>query len=104
MLLVGFFAGEAFILGLNPLVFLVAFILPHGLFELPAVALATAFSVRLGASIMSPPSGFTISESLLLSLADLIKVFVFLVIPLLLLAAAMEVYVTPLVVMHFFGA
>ena len=104
MLLVGFFAGEAFILGLNPLLFLVAFILPHGLFELPAVALATAFSVRLGASIMSPPSGFTISESLLLSLADLIKVFVFLVIPLLLLAAAMEVYVTPLVVMRFFGA
>jgi uncharacterized membrane protein SpoIIM required for sporulation len=103
MLLVGFFAGEAFVLGFNPLLFLVAFILPHGIFELPAVVLATAFSVRLGASIMSPPPGFTISESLLLSLADLIKVFVLLVIPLLLLAAALEVHVTPLVVVHFFG-
>jgi uncharacterized membrane protein SpoIIM required for sporulation len=104
MLLVGFFAGEAFVLGLNPLLFLVAFILPHGIFELPAVVLATAFSVRLGASIMSPPPGFTISESLLLSLSDLIKVFVLLVIPLLLLAAVLEVHVTPLVVVHFFGA
>jgi uncharacterized membrane protein SpoIIM required for sporulation len=53
---------------------------------------------------MSPPPGFSISEGLLLSLADLLKVFVLLVIPLLLLAAVVEVYVTPLVVMRFFGA
>lgn len=103
MVLVGFFAGEVAFLGLSPLAFLLAFIVPHGLFELPAVALGSAFSLRLGASIMSPPPGFSVSEGLLLSLADLIKVFVLLVIPLLLLAAVMEVHVTPLVVMRFFG-
>jgi uncharacterized membrane protein SpoIIM required for sporulation/ABC-type transport system involved in multi-copper enzyme maturation permease subunit len=103
MLLVGFFAGEATFVGLNPLVFLAVFILPHGVFELTAVVLAMAFGLRMGASIMSPPTGFSISESLLLSLADLIKVFVLVVIPMLLLAAIAEVYVTPLVVMRFFG-
>jgi uncharacterized membrane protein SpoIIM required for sporulation len=103
MLLVGFFAGEAAFVGLNPLLFLAVFILPHGVLELPAVILAMAFGLRMGASIMAPPPGFSISESLLLSLADLIKVFVLVVIPMLLLAAVAEVYVTPLVVMRFFG-
>ncbi len=103
MLLVGFFAGEAAFLGLNPLVFLSVFVLPHGILELPAVGLAMAFGLRLGASIISPPQGFSISESLLLSIADLLKVFVLVVIPMLLLAAVAEVYVTPLVIMRFFG-
>jgi uncharacterized membrane protein SpoIIM required for sporulation/ABC-type transport system involved in multi-copper enzyme maturation permease subunit len=104
MLLVGLFAGEAAFAGLNPLVFLAVFILPHGILELAAVVLGMGFGLRLGACIMSPPPGFSISEGLLLSLADLLKVFVLLVIPLLLLAAVVEVYVTPLVVMRFFGA
>jgi ABC-type transport system involved in multi-copper enzyme maturation permease subunit len=103
LLLVGFFAGEASFLGLNPLVFLLVFILPHGVFELPAVILAMAFGLRMGVCIMSPPPGFSISESLLLALADLLKVFFLVVIPLLLLAAVAEVYVTPLMVVRFFG-
>lgn len=103
MLLVGFFAGEAAFLGLSPLVFLLVFILPHGVFELPAIVLVMAFGLRMGVSIMSPPPGFSISESLLLSLADLLKVFFLVVIPLLLLAAVAEVYITPLVVVRFFG-
>jgi uncharacterized membrane protein SpoIIM required for sporulation/ABC-type transport system involved in multi-copper enzyme maturation permease subunit len=103
MLIVGFFAGEVGFLGFSPLVFLLAFILPHGILELPAVAVSTAFSLRLAASIMSPPPGFSISESLLLALADFLKVFVLLVIPLLLLAAVLEVHVTPLMVVHFFA-
>lgn len=103
MAMVGFFAGEVGCLGLNPFIFLLAFILPHGLFELPAVVVGTALSLRLGASIMSPPPGFAISESLLLSIADFLKVFFLLVIPMLFVAACVEVYVTPLVVLRFFG-
>lgn len=103
MLLVGFFAGEAALIGLNPWIFLAAFILPHGILELPAVVLASAFGLRLGASIMAPPPGFSISESIMLSVADLLKVFVLVVIPMLLLAAAAEVYVTPWVVTRIFG-
>ena len=104
MLLVGFFAGEAAFLGLNPLVFLLVFIMPHGILELPAIVLATAFGLRLGASIMAPPAGFSVTEGLLLSVADLIKVFFLVVVPMLFLAAVLEVYLTPLVVMRFFGS
>jgi uncharacterized membrane protein SpoIIM required for sporulation/ABC-type transport system involved in multi-copper enzyme maturation permease subunit len=104
MLLVGFFAGEAAFVGLNPLAFLIVFIMPHGILELPAIVLATAFGLRLGASIMSPPLGFSVTEGLLLSIADLIKVFFLLVLPMLFLAAVLEVYLTPLVVMRFFGS
>ena len=38
-----------------------------------------------------------------LNLPDLIKVFVALVVPLLALAAVVEVYITPAVVVHVFG-
>jgi uncharacterized membrane protein SpoIIM required for sporulation/ABC-type transport system involved in multi-copper enzyme maturation permease subunit len=103
MLLVGFFATEVALLGVSPLVFLAAFILPHGVVEMPAVVLATAFSLRMGASIMAPPAGFSVGESLLLGIADLIKVFFLLVVPMLLVAAFVEVNITPVVVMWLFG-
>jgi uncharacterized membrane protein SpoIIM required for sporulation/ABC-type transport system involved in multi-copper enzyme maturation permease subunit len=103
MLIVGFFAGEMGFLGFNPVVFLGAFILPHGIIELPAVVLATAFSLRVGASVMAPPPGFSVSESLLLAVADFLKIFFLLVVPMLLVAAFIEVTITPQVVMRFFG-
>jgi len=87
----------------NPVVFFAAAVLPHGVFELPAVVIATALSVRLGAVFMSPPKGMTVGEGWLLALADFVKVFLALVVPLLTLAAAIEVHVTPLVVMRVLG-
>ncbi len=46
--LVGFMGGQLAWLGYNPLTFLAAFVVPHGLFEIPAAAIATAFALRLG--------------------------------------------------------
>jgi stage II sporulation protein M len=83
--------------------FLAAFVLPHGLFELPAASVATALAVRLGATFMSPRQGVTVGEGWLWALADFIKVFVALVLPLLVLAAAIEVHVTPSIVVRAFG-
>ncbi len=103
MLLVGFFAAEAAIVGLNPLAFLLAFILPHGIVEVPAVILASAFSLRLGASFMAPPPGFSVGESLLLAISDFLKVFFLLVVPMLLVAAFIEVNITPQLVLWFLG-
>jgi uncharacterized membrane protein SpoIIM required for sporulation len=40
----------------------------------------------------------TLSQGVLLAVADLLKVFVFLVLPLLAVAAALEVWVTPWVI------
>jgi uncharacterized membrane protein SpoIIM required for sporulation/ABC-type transport system involved in multi-copper enzyme maturation permease subunit len=99
----GFLAGEVASLGYDPITFLLVFIVPHGLFEVPAAVLGTAFALRLGASIMSPPSGVTAGENLLHALADLAKIFVFVVVPLLLVAAAVEAHITPQIVLWFYG-
>ena len=85
-------------IGASPLLFLATFILPHGIAELPAVILATGMALRLGAAVISPPSGLSLRQGLLLALADWIKVFVFLVLPLLGVAAVLEVWLTPWIV------
>lgn len=98
-----FFAAQAAWLGYNPALFLAAFVLPHGLFELPAAIIATALAVRLGAAFMSPPRGMTVGENWLRALAEFIKAFLALTLPLLALAAVVEVYITPLIVVRAFG-
>ncbi|MBI3914152.1 MAG: stage II sporulation protein M [Chloroflexi bacterium] len=101
--LVGFLAAQAAPLGLDPVTFLAAFILPHGIFELPAAILATAFALRLGASMIAPPAGMTAGENLLRAFAELVQVFVFIVLPLLLVAAWVEANVTPQIVLWIYG-
>jgi uncharacterized membrane protein SpoIIM required for sporulation len=87
----------------NPVMFFSAAVLPHGILELPAAIIATALSVRLGAVFMSPPKGMTVGKGWLLALVDFIKVFFMLVVPMLALAAFIEVYLTPLVMLKVFG-
>ncbi len=103
IVLVGFFAGQIAWLGYNPLIFLATFVLPHGLFEIPAAIIATAFALRIGVSITAPREGLTVGESLLASAADFAKVFLFLVVPLLLVAAFVEANVTPQIVLWVYG-
>lgn len=101
--IVFFFVAQVGRLGYSPVLFFSAFVLPHGILELPAATIATALAVRMGASFMSPPQGMTVGEGWLLALADFVKVFLALVLPLLALAAAIEVYVTPAIVVWAFG-
>ena len=101
--LVGFFAGQMAWLGQNPLLFLTAFILPHGLFEIPAAVIATAFALRVGASIVAPREGLTVGEALVAAIADFVKVFLFLVVPLLLIAAFVEANLTTQIVLWAYG-
>lgn len=96
--LTGYFAGQVTLIGLSPLAFFVAFILPHGVFEITAAVLEGAAILRLGGSVISPPTGKTLSEGWLMALADWAKISLALVLPLLLVAALVEVFITPLVV------
>jgi uncharacterized membrane protein SpoIIM required for sporulation len=91
----GYLAGAAAAAGLSPLVFLTAFIVPHGVLEIPALVLAGAAILRLGATLVTPARGKTIGEAWLIALADWLRIFIALVVPLLLGAAALEVLVTP---------
>ncbi len=99
----GLVAGEVAILGYNPAIFLAAFILPHAVFELPAAVLATAFALRMGAAVIAPPAGLTAGENLLRALADWVKIFVFVVVPMLLVAAWVEANITPQIALWFYG-
>jgi len=101
--LVGYFAATVGPAGINPWLFLAAFILPHGVLEIPAAVLAGGAILRLGASVIAPPPDRSLTEAWLTALADWLKTLLGLVIPLLAGAALLEVFLTPRVVMAVFG-
>jgi stage II sporulation protein M len=91
--------------GMNPWLFFATFVMPHGLFELPAAVLATAAALRLGAAVLARSASprLTVGEGWLAALADFVKVFVFATLPLLLIAAIVEVNLTLRVVLWAYG-
>ncbi len=101
--ILGWVFSQFGLLGLDPGVFFAALI-PHSLVEIPAIFLATAAALRLGAIIthrLRP--GQTIGEVWLAAAADVVKIGVGLVLPMLVLAALIEVVITPLVVQAALG-
>jgi len=96
MALIGGVMGAASLVGYSPILTLIAGVLPHGIFELTAVFLATAAMLRVGAQLVTPQTDKSLGEILLISLADWFRVFIGVVIPLLAIAALIEVYVTPI--------
>jgi len=100
MAIIGFFAGQAPAMGASPWLLLGTFVLPHGIIELPAAIIATGLALRLGAVVVSPPTGMTVSQGVLSALADLSKAMVFLIVPLLAVAALLEVWLTPWIIVQ----
>jgi uncharacterized membrane protein SpoIIM required for sporulation len=70
-------------------------ILPHGLFELPALIIASAAVLRMGVALVTPQMGKSMGEVMLDLIADWARVFLGVVVPLLAVAAVIEAYVTP---------
>jgi uncharacterized membrane protein SpoIIM required for sporulation len=101
--LVSFLVAEVAGLGYNPWLFTGAFILPHGILEIPAILIGMTFALRLGAVMISPPKGLDIGQALLFSSANFVKILIFLVIPLLLVAAFIEANITPQIVLAVYG-
>jgi uncharacterized membrane protein SpoIIM required for sporulation len=81
--------------GLSVGLYLVGFILPHGIIEIPAAILACAAVLQAGAIMATPTPGKTIGEALISALAVWCKVMVGIVVPLLLISAMIEAWVTP---------
>jgi uncharacterized membrane protein SpoIIM required for sporulation len=96
--LVGGVLGAAQLVGYSPWLAFAAGILPHGLFELTAIFLATAAMLKLGAQLVTPQSDQSLGEILLLSLADWFRVFIGIVLPFLAIAALIEIYITPVLI------
>ncbi|MFN2189517.1 MAG: stage II sporulation protein M, partial [Candidatus Promineifilaceae bacterium] len=90
--------------GENPLLFAAAVTIPHALFEVPALLLAFAAALRWHAAVLSPPPGRTVGESWLMAAADFVRITIVLVIPLLIIAALVEAYVTPQIIIWVYGS
>jgi uncharacterized membrane protein SpoIIM required for sporulation len=93
--LIAFFMVPFSELGIPAWKYITGLVLPHGIFEIPAILLLGAALLKIGASLATPSKGEPISEGFVRSLADWAKIMIGLVIPLLLFAAIMEVLVTP---------
>jgi len=103
MIIIGFFTGLVALTGISPITALTASLMPHGIFEIPALILTGASILQVGASMVTPYRKQTIGESLVCSLADWAKVTLALVMPLFLGAAILEVFISPLVMVKLLG-
>ncbi len=83
------------IMGLSPLTIGVFGILPHGIFEIAALIFASAAILYIGIALVTPRTQLTLGEVLIEAIADWMKIGLGLVLPLLTLAAAIETWVTP---------
>jgi uncharacterized membrane protein SpoIIM required for sporulation len=93
---VGVLLGIFQLLGYSPVTLTVYGLLPHGIFEIPALILASAAMLRIGVVLVTPQVGRSLGEVVLELLSDWTKIAVGLVLPLLLIAAVIETYVTPI--------
>jgi uncharacterized membrane protein SpoIIM required for sporulation len=100
---IGFGAAQFSMAGENPLTFLLATVIPHATIELPALLIASAAALRWHTTVISPPPERTLSEGFIAASADFARLLVGWVIPLLLIAAFVEAYVTPAVMFRVYS-
>ena len=75
-------------------------VLPHGVAELPAILAFGATMLRMGARWIAPSQGASLGQVWLTALGEAARVFVAVIIPLFVLAAFLEAFVTPWMVLH----
>jgi uncharacterized membrane protein SpoIIM required for sporulation len=81
--------------GLSVSTYFLGFILPHGIFEIPAAVIATAAIYQIGVILATPDNQQTIGEVWIKSIANWAKVMLGLVLPMMFLSAIIEVWFTP---------
>lgn len=75
-------------------------VLPHGIFEIPAIIFAGASILYFGALLVTPNPTRTIGEIFILTLADWAKIIAGIILPLLVIAAGIEAYITPQILLQ----
>jgi uncharacterized membrane protein SpoIIM required for sporulation len=101
--IIGYIAGNMQLAGASNDLYVAALVIPHGLFEIPAIILAGAAILQLGLAAVSMPKGTSLGESWIGALANWARMFIGLVTPLLIIAAAVEVFITPQIAVWLFS-
>jgi uncharacterized membrane protein SpoIIM required for sporulation len=99
--LVGGILGLAGGLGYSPLMVLFIGVLPHGIFEISAIVLTSAAILHMGVMLVTPDPNRTMSQVFIESIANWFRIMVGFGIPLLIIAAVIETYVTPQLITYF---
>jgi uncharacterized membrane protein SpoIIM required for sporulation/ABC-type transport system involved in multi-copper enzyme maturation permease subunit len=81
--------------GVSPGLFVLGFVLPHGIAEIPAMIISGAAILRCGNCLLAKPEGRSLGQIWLQAVADWLAVHLGVVLPLLLIAAVLETWVTP---------
>ncbi|MDI6694835.1 MAG: stage II sporulation protein M [Anaerolineales bacterium] len=89
--------------GFSPVTFLLALVAPHGVVEIPAILIGGAAILNLGATLTRPAQGKTLGEAFLQGAARWARIMLGVVLPLFLLAALLEVFITPRVAQILLG-
>ncbi|MBX0327340.1 stage II sporulation protein M [Oscillochloris sp. ZM17-4] len=87
----------------SPLQFVLAYVLPHGIVELPTFILSAALGLRIGAALLAPPPGFSAGQNLLWALAAFAKTWLLVLLPLIALGSLIEGMITPLIITGLYG-
>lgn len=101
--IIGYLASQLLLSGYSP-TFLIPALLTHGIIEIPVIIIATAAALKLGAVVTRPPRGKTVGQAWSAAFSDTVKLWLGILLPGLLLAAIIEVYITPAVVAAFLSA
>ena len=100
---ISFATAQLAAVGENPLLFLAAAVLPHAIVELPAILLISAAALRWQAIIIAPPTHRTVGEEWLEAGADFLRIYVGFGLPLLFIAAVLESFLTPTIILWAYG-
>lgn len=77
--------------------FLLGYVLPHGIIELPAAIIGAAAGMRLGLCAATVPTTISVGRHILWGLALYLRVLFLILAPMLLISALIEGLITPLV-------
>ena len=100
---IAFIATQFATVGENPFVFIGATILPHAWVELPILLLVTAAALRWQAVIISHTGERSMSEAWTLASAEFFRILFGFGVPLFMIAALLESYLTPAVMLWVYG-
>jgi uncharacterized membrane protein SpoIIM required for sporulation len=89
--------------GTSAWLFVLGFVLPHGIVEIPAMLISGAAILRVGNCLLAKPEGRSLGQIWLQALADWLVVLLGVVMPMLLLSAILETWVTPLAAARVLG-
>ena len=92
------------LLGVQPWPIFLAGVVPHGIFEIPALMIGSAVALYFGAALVTPQTGKSMGEVIIELLADWAKIFIGVVVPLMAIAAVIEAYITPGLLLNVLGS